>query len=142
MQILRVWFKGFDYMYWGTTTLYYKNTQIPSSKLSTIFFVRKNIVLEFKSIFNFFYTLKKCLQLNGNFGVDDQQWFNHFVKIIKNELHITCVLWHVTHGMWLVTRGGVWTISQNFSSLTFTILERECFEDIFTKDESLTKLVS
>ena len=37
-------------------------------------------------------------------------------------LHLTGDMWHMTHG-------GVWIFSQNFSSLTLTVWDRQCLED-------------
>ena len=37
--------------------------------------------------------------------------------------------------------GGEWTFSHHFSS-TLTVWERECFEDIFTKDHWLTDWIN
>ena len=41
--------------------------------------------------------------------------------------------------MWHVTHCGGWTLSQIFSSLTLTIWERQCVEDIFTKEHSVSQ---
>ena len=49
----------------------------------------------------------------------------------------------MTYDMWHVTCGGRWTFSQNviFLSLALAVLERKCFEKIFTKDLWLTQLI-
>ena len=48
---------------------------------------------------------------------------------------MTCDMWHVT---WYATGGGSWTFSKNVSSLSLRVLECRSFEDVFTKNESLT----
>ena len=44
--------------------------------------------------------------------------------------------------MWNVTRDVRWTFSQNVSCLALTVQERQCFEDYFTKDESINHLIN
>ena len=58
----------------------------------------------------------------------------------RKKWHMTCDMWHVTWDIWRQVGG--WTVSQKFSSLALTVWERQCFEDIFTKDDWASKLVS
>ena len=51
-------------------------------------------------------------------------------------------MWHATHDMWHTTHRGPRTLCQNFRSLALTVWELWCFEDIFTKDESLSQWMS
>ena len=41
-----------------------------------------------------------------------------------------------------MTPGGGWLSSQSFSSLALMGLDRQCLEDISTKDESINKLMT
>ena len=49
----------------------------------------------------------------------------HFVqkKMTCDMWYVTCDTWHVTRDMWHVIRLGVWTFSQNFSSLDLTVMK-------------------
>ena len=56
--------------------------------------------------------------------------------------HVTCCTWHVARDMWHAIHGSGYTFSKNFSSIALTDCERQCFEDMFIKDEWLNESVS
>ena len=56
--------------------------------------------------------------------------------------HLTCDMSHVTPDMWQVAHGRGWTFFHNFSSISLTIWEKQCFENIPTKNHRLSKLIN
>ena len=57
--------------------------------------------------------------------------------------HETRDTWQVvTRDMWHVTCFGVWTFSQNFSSLALTVCDLWYYEDLEEKDDSLNQSIS
>ena len=60
--------------------------------------------------------------------------------------HLTPDTWHLIYETWLVTHGGGWTFSQNFSSLALSVCTGMWFEDLEEKDdwinESMNELIN
>ena len=58
--------------------------------------------------------------------------------------HVTWDTWHVTRDMWHMTNDswGEGTFSQNFSSLALPVWEWTCYDDIFTKADSVNQSIN
>ena len=54
--------------------------------------------------------------------------------------HMTCDTWHMTCDIGHMTNMGWSTLSQNIRSLALTVWEWMCFEDIFTRTDSVVEL--
>ena len=80
---------------------------------------------------------RPCTNLLHHFVWKKKKW-----QVTCDTRHITCDKWHVTRDMWHLTNGGWWTFFQNFSYLALTVWDRQCLQDISTKDESLNQSIN
>ena len=62
--------------------------------------------------------------------------------VTRDMCHVTRDTWHVTRDTWHVTRLGVWTFSQNFSSLALTVCDLGYYEDLEEKAHGLNEWIN
>ena len=87
-------------------------------------------------------TKLKYSQLDGVGPVDNRPSTKKKEEEKKDMCHVTQDLWHMTCDAWHMTDGVMWTFSQNLSSLSLTVWEWRCSEDLEEKGDSLNKLIS
>ena len=102
----------------------------------------------FKFLFCFqipcFVSTDPVLKLDGVGPVDDRPSTDKLHLLVRKKKkcdmwHLTRDTWHATCDTWHVTRLGVWTFSQNFSSLALTVCDLWYYEDLEEKADGLTQ---